>query len=84
MALVQALLALRPIAPLRTIVVDPHLPEWLPDLHLEGVQVGGATFDLTVRRGRGGRTSVHTHGDRIAVIRRPTLETTKAAVARGR
>ena len=73
-ALVHALLALRPVAPLRTIFVDPHLPEWLPDLRLEGVQVGGATVDLAVRRRRGGRTSISVRGDRLAVIRRPTLQ----------
>ncbi|MEH0972613.1 glycogen debranching N-terminal domain-containing protein [Micromonospora sp. CPCC 205546] len=73
-ALVQALLALRPVAPLRTIFVDPHLPRWLPDLVLEGVRVGDRTVDLTVRRGRGGRTSLRARGDRIAVIRRPTLQ----------
>ncbi|MFU8874531.1 glycogen debranching N-terminal domain-containing protein [Micromonospora sp. SL4-19] len=69
-ALVQALLALRPAAPLRTIFVDPHLPEWLPDLRLEGVRVGSATVDLTVRRRRSGRTSVTARGDRLAVVRR--------------
>ncbi|MFR9775621.1 glycogen debranching N-terminal domain-containing protein [Micromonospora sp. MS34] len=69
-ALVQALLALRPAAPLRTIFVDPHLPEWLPDLRLEGVRVGRATVDLTVRRRRGGRASVRTRGDRLVVVRR--------------
>lgn len=73
-ALIQALLALRPAAPLRTIFIDPHLPEWLPRLTLEGVRVGGATVDLTLRRRRGGRTSVRVRGDRIAVIRRPTLQ----------
>jgi glycogen debranching enzyme len=73
-ALVQALLALRPAAPLRTIVVDPHLPDWLPDLHLLGVQVGGATFDLAVERTGRGRHTVRTRGDRIAVVRRPTLQ----------
>ncbi len=72
--LIQALLALRPAASLRTIFIDPHLPEWLPDLRLEGVQVGDRTVDLTVRRRRGGRTSVRTSGDRIAVIRRPTVQ----------
>ncbi|MGW4498714.1 amylo-alpha-1,6-glucosidase [Micromonospora sp. NPDC004336] len=81
-ALVQALLALRPAAPLRTVFVDPHLPEWLPDLVLEGVQIGGRTIDLTVRRGRGGRTSLRARGDRIAVVRRPTLQA--AAVRRHR
>ncbi|MCW3842571.1 hypothetical protein ONA70_20950, partial [Micromonospora yasonensis] len=69
-ALVQALLALRPAAPLRTVLVDPHLPEWLPDLRLEGVRVGSATVDLIVRRRRGGRTSLTTRGDRLAVVRR--------------
>ncbi|MGW0506012.1 amylo-alpha-1,6-glucosidase [Micromonospora sp. NPDC003241] len=73
-ALVQALLALRPAAPLRAILLDPHLPPWLPDLTLEGVRVGGHTFDLTVHRRPGGRTSVRTRGDRIAVLRRPTRQ----------
>jgi glycogen debranching enzyme len=73
-ALVQALLVLRPVAPLRTIVVDPHLPAWLSEVELEGVQVGGARFDLVVRRRRFGRVSVRTRGDRIAVLRRPTLQ----------
>lgn len=78
-ALVQALLALRPLAPLRAIVVNPHLPEWLPDLTLQGVRVGRSTFDLTVRRSRGGRISVRTRGDRIAVLRGPTLRAVAAA-----
>jgi hypothetical protein len=73
-ALVQALLVLRPMAPLRTIVVDPHLPEWLSELELLGVQVGSARFDLRVRRRRGGRVSVRTRGDRIGVLRRPTRQ----------
>lgn len=69
-ALVQALLALRPAAPLRTVLIDPHLPDWLPDLRLEGLRVGRATVDLTVRRRRGGRISVTTRGDRLMVARR--------------
>ena len=81
-ALVQALLCLRPAAPLRTIVVDPHLPDWLPDLELYGVQVGGATFDLTVRRHRRGHVSVRTRGDRITVLRQPTFQARAARLAR--
>ncbi|HEX5542062.1 MAG TPA: glycogen debranching N-terminal domain-containing protein [Micromonospora sp.] len=73
-ALVQALLVLRPAAPLRAIVLDPMLPEWLPDLVLEGVQVGEARFDLAVRRGRGGRAKLSTRGDRIRIFRRSTLQ----------
>jgi glycogen debranching enzyme len=77
--LVQALLALRPVASLRTVIVDPHLPEWLPDLHLEGIQLGDATFDLTIRRGRHGRVSVRTRGDRVLVVRQPTVQARLAA-----
>ena len=73
-ATVQALLALRPYASLRTILVDPHLPDWLPDLKLEGVQLGRLTFDLTVRRRRNGRASVRTRGDRVAVVRVPSRQ----------
>ena len=72
-AVVQALLAFRPMAPLHTVLIDPHLPEWLPELTLEGVRVGRATFDLTVRRTRGGRVAVRVRGDPITVLRRPTL-----------
>jgi glycogen debranching enzyme len=80
-ALVQALLVLRPLAPLRTIVVDPHLPDWLPDLELLGVQVGAARFDLGVRRGRHGRVSIRTRGDRVTVVRQPTVQARLATLA---
>jgi glycogen debranching enzyme len=79
-ALVQALLALRPVAPLRTVLLDPHLPDWLPDLELEGVQVGGATFDLSLRQQRGGRVCVRTTGDRVAVVRKPTAQAALAGL----
>jgi glycogen debranching enzyme len=72
-AIVQALLVLRPVAPLNAILVDPHLPDWLPDLELIGVRVGGAIFDLIVRRNARGRTTVRTRGDHVTVIRQPTL-----------
>jgi hypothetical protein len=71
-AIVQALRGLRPIAPMRTILVDPHLPAWLPDFTLEGIRLGKARFDLAVRRDRHGGATVKTvGGDRVAVIPRP-------------
>ena len=73
-AIVQSLLVLRPVAPLRTIVVDPHLPQWLPDFTIEGVQVGTATFDLAVRRTRKGGATVKTRGDHVTVVHQPTLQ----------
>jgi glycogen debranching enzyme len=77
-AIVQSLLVLRPIAPLRTILVDPHLPPWLPDFTLEGVRVGTSTFDLMVRRTRSGGATVKAHGDRVTVIHQPTLQSRRA------
>ena len=37
---VQALLGLYPYAPLNLLLVDPHLPEWLPELTLRDLRVG--------------------------------------------
>jgi glycogen debranching enzyme len=54
--MVQALLGIRPLAPARTLAVDPHLPDWLPDLQLRGVQVGDARVDLRAWRTRSGKT----------------------------
>jgi glycogen debranching enzyme len=77
-AIVQSLLVLRPVAPLRTILVDPHLPPWLPDFTLEGLRVGASTVDLTVRRTRNGGATVNTRGDRMTVIHQPTLQALRA------
>ena len=71
---VQALLGMVAVAPARLLIVDPHLPEWLPDLRLEGLRVGSAIVDLTVeRRGRGGGTRFGLRRRRgwLAVVRQP-------------
>jgi glycogen debranching enzyme len=54
--LIQSLLGIRAYAPLHLLLVDPHLPPWLPDLRLEGIQVGEAHIDLEFKRTRSGRT----------------------------
>ena len=81
-AIVQALLGLRPIAPARTILVDPHLPDWLSDFTIEGVRLGRSRFDLAVHRDRHGTATVRISGDRVMVIHRPSLDT--ARTRRGR
>src|ERR671919_3082259 len=69
--LVQALLGMVAVAPLRLLVVDPHLPPWLLDLRLEGVRVGDASVDLEFRRTRRGRTTyrVTRRRGRVVVVR---------------
>lgn len=80
---VQALLGLRPVAPLNLLVVDPHLPPWLPGLRLEGVQVGNGVVDLEARRRRDGTTSYRiTGGDgRVRVIRQPAPQAAQTSLA---
>ncbi|HEU4807668.1 MAG TPA: glycogen debranching N-terminal domain-containing protein, partial [Homoserinimonas sp.] len=77
-AIIQALLILRPVAPLRTILVDPHLPPWLPDFTLEGVRLGDATFDLIVRRNRRGGATVRARGDRVNIVQQPTQQSRRS------
>lgn len=80
-AIVQALLGLRPVAPMRTILVDPHLPAWLPDFTLDGIRLGKARLDLAVRRDRhGGATVRSLGGDKVAVIHRPFRQSRRAAL----
>jgi glycogen debranching enzyme len=71
--LVQSLLGMRAIAPLNLLVIDPHLPEWLPELRLEGLTVGAASVDIEFRRTRAGDTSfrVLNKTGSLHVVRQP-------------
>ena len=53
----RAMLGLEPDAPNRRLVIDPHLPDWLPDVTLLGLRVGDRSFD--VRFWREGETTRH-------------------------
>jgi glycogen debranching enzyme len=44
--LIQAIVGLQADAPNQLLYVDPHLPEWLPELELHHVEVGNARVDL--------------------------------------
>lgn len=54
--MLQALLALRPFAPLKLLFIDPSLPEWLPDLTLSNLRVGSARVSLRFHREADGST----------------------------
>jgi glycogen debranching enzyme len=45
-SMLQALLGIYPYAPLKLLLVDPHLPEWLPEITLAGLHVGAAQVTL--------------------------------------
>ena len=79
--LVQSLLGMWAIAPLRLLLVDPHLPPWLPDLRLEGIHVGSSTVDLEVGRARDGSSwfSASSRGG-VRVLRQPPPQSISAGL----
>ncbi len=71
--MIQSLLGIFPLAPLGVLLVDPHLPTWLPDLRLDGVRVGGSRLDLEFWREKNGTTNyrVARQSGHARVLRQP-------------
>ena len=71
--MIQALLGMVPVSPARLLVIDPHLPAWLPDLRLDGMRVGSAIVDLSFERTPRGRTrfAVRRRSGWLTVLRQP-------------
>ena len=66
LTLLQAKLGLQPYAPYGVLFVDPHMPEWLPDLTVHGLRVGKAVVDLRFFRradGSSGHEVLHLDGE---------------------
>jgi glycogen debranching enzyme len=81
--LLQSLLGLQPVAPLSLLVIDPVLPEWLPEVILEGVRLGEARATLRFWRTESGRAHgeiVH-HQGTIHLVRQPPIESLSAKVS---
>ena len=72
--LLQSMLGLYPYAPLNLLLVDPHLPEWLPDVTLANLHVGAAVIDLRFHRKKGGDTDYEVLARRgpLHVVRQPS------------
>jgi glycogen debranching enzyme len=80
--LIQSLLGMRPVAPLGLLLIDPHLPPWLPDLRLDGVRVGRARLDLAFARTQDGGTRwrVMRREGRVRVLRQPVPQGPEASI----
>jgi glycogen debranching enzyme len=67
------LLGLRPVAPLRTLLLKPYLPPWLPWVEIRDLEVGSARVSLAFHRtDRGGvRWSVLEKEGRLLVLEQP-------------
>ncbi|MGH7083170.1 MAG: amylo-alpha-1,6-glucosidase, partial [Acetobacteraceae bacterium] len=68
--LVTTMLGLLPLAPRRVLIVDPALPEWLPEVTLRNIQVGPSRAGLRFRRDSSGHTEVEVLEDGGLAIRR--------------
>jgi hypothetical protein len=77
---VQSLLGIVPLAPYRCLIVDPSLPEWLPELLVEDLRVGEATATLRFWREADGSSSFEVLAKRgtLRIIRQPPAESRHA------
>jgi hypothetical protein len=73
---VQVLLGLLPLAPFNTLVVDPRLPEWLPDVVVHDLHVGQALVTLRCWRTAAGKSrfQVVKKAGTLHVVRQPPPE----------
>ena len=72
----QSMLGLVPLAPVETLIVDPVLPTWMPEVVLRDLRVGRAKVSLRFwRDGRGSSKwdVLHKHGT-LHVLRQPPPE----------
>jgi hypothetical protein len=63
-----------PYAPLNTLLLDPHLPEWLPEITLEHLRVGNATVSIRFFREKSGTSDYKVLDKRgtLHVLRQPS------------
>ncbi len=70
-SLVQAITGFQPDAPNGRLMIDPSLPEWMPDLLLRDLRVGQQVFDIRFTR-EGEHTGFEVvRGDPAHVVRQP-------------
>jgi glycogen debranching enzyme len=53
-AMIQAMLGIYPYAPMNMLLVDPHLPDWLPNFTVRNLKVGKAAIDIRFYRDKSG------------------------------
>ncbi len=75
LGIVHALLGIRPRACRNAILLDPQLPDWLPELTVLGVRVGGSVIDVGFRRTSQGTTEYEVLANRggLRVVRGQSL-----------
>jgi glycogen debranching enzyme len=78
--LLQTILGLQPVAPLQLLAIDPILPEWLPEVIIEGLRLGETVATLRFQRSADGRVDAEIVRKRgpLHLVRQPPLESLSA------
>ncbi|MBD3238992.1 MAG: hypothetical protein GF331_00295 [Chitinivibrionales bacterium] len=76
----QVLLGIRPLGFAHTLLVDPVLPSWLPELWLEQLRIGDSECTLRFRRASCGRTDVTVESRKgpVHIVRQPPVNSLSA------
>jgi glycogen debranching enzyme len=67
-SLLQAMIGFQPDAPNNRLLIDPSLPDWLPDLTLRDLRVGTAEFDIRFVRDGAETNFTVLRGDSACVV----------------
>ena len=72
-AILQAMLGLYPFAPTNLLLLDPQLPDWLPEIFVRNLHVGKAVVSIHFyRKGNGTEFDVLEKKGRLHVLRQPS------------
>ena len=70
-SLVQAMLGFQPDAPNGRLLIDPSLPDWLPEIVLRDLRIGEETYDIRFTRDGAETGFTVLRGDAARVVRQP-------------
>jgi hypothetical protein len=72
-AILQAILGIYPFAPTNLLLLDPQLPDWLPEIFLRNLHVGRAVVSIRFyRKGKATHFDVLEKRGRLHVLRQPS------------
>jgi glycogen debranching enzyme len=71
--IMQAMLGVYPFAPTNLLLLDPHLPDWLPEITLRNLRVGKSAADIRFyRKGRATHFDVLDKRGKLHILRQPS------------
>jgi glycogen debranching enzyme len=72
-SILQAILGIYPFAPANLLLLDPHLPDWLPEITVRNLHVGRAVADIRFyRKGKDTHFDVLGKRGRLHILRQPS------------